>query len=46
MFSTTMIRSHSFVFVAAVAATLSTSLSLLAQQPAVAPVVEMNALEK
>src|SRR5262245_18787756 len=46
MSSTTMRRSHSFVFVAAVAAALSTSISLLAQQSAVAPAVEMNAMEK
>jgi hypothetical protein len=37
---------HSFLFVAAVAAGLSSSASLLAQQPAAAPAVEMNALEK
>ena len=46
MSSTTMRRWHAFVFVAALGAASSTGISLLAQQSAVAPAVEMNALEK
>src|SRR5262245_16726542 len=45
MSSHTRRRCHSFVFVAAVAAVV-TSISVLAQQSAGAPAVEMNALEK